>query len=72
VAGIHRTCNPENAGAYEYVLANVAGCDAHYTNEAGFDSDLEEAIGVQAVDASTIEFTLQEAQPTFPIILFCG
>src|SRR5574341_949520 len=69
VAGIHRTCNPDNAGQYEYVLTNVPGCDAHYTNEAGFDPELEKEIGVRAVDPSTIEFKLLEPQPTFPIIL---
>jgi len=68
VAGIHRTCNPDNAGEYEYVLANLAGCDAHYTNEA-FDAALEEEIGVRAIDTATIEFSLIEPQPTFPIIL---
>ena len=69
VAGIYRTCNPDNAGEYEYVLANLAGCDAHYSNEAGFDAALEEEIGVLAVDETTVEYTLIEAQPTFPIIL---
>ena len=69
VAGIHRTCNPKNAGQYEYLLSNLAGCDAHYTNEAGFDPELEEEIGVRAVDPSTIEFQILEPQPTFPMIL---
>ena len=69
VAGIYRTCNPDNAGEYEYVLVNLVGCDDHYSNEAGFDAALEEAIAVTAVDETTIEFTLIEAQPTFPIIL---
>jgi len=69
VAGIHRTCNPDNAGEYEYLLSNIAGCDAHYNNEAGFDAALEEEIGVRAIDAATIEFSLVEPQPTFPIIL---
>lgn len=69
VAGIRRTCNPDNAGGYEYVLANLVGCDAHYTNEAGFDANLEEAIGVRAIDPSTIEIRLLQTQPTFPIIL---
>jgi len=69
VAGIHRTCNPVNAGQYEYVLANIVGCDDHYINEAGYDAALEAAIGVTAVDDATIEFTLLEPQPTFPVIL---
>jgi oligopeptide transport system substrate-binding protein len=69
VAGIHRTCNPDNAGKYQYLIYNVVGCDAHYTNEGGFDADLEEAIGVRVVDNTRLEFTLSEAQPTFGTIL---
>jgi len=69
VLAIHRTCNPENAGEYQYVLTNIVGCDDHYGNEAGFDQALEDAIGVKAVDDTTLEFTLNEPQPTFPIIL---
>jgi oligopeptide transport system substrate-binding protein len=69
VMGILRTCNPDNAGEYQYVLTNVVGCDDHYGNEAGFDQALEDAIGVTAIDDTTIEITVQEAQPTFGIIL---
>jgi oligopeptide transport system substrate-binding protein len=67
--GIKRTCNPIHAGNYQYVLVNIIGCDAHYTNEAGFDQALEDAIGVNAVDDTTLEIKLQNPQPTFPIIL---
>lgn len=68
-AGILRTCNPTIAGEYQYILTNIVGCDAHYGNEAGFDQALEDAIGVKAVDDTTIEFSLQESGPTFPTIL---
>lgn len=68
VLGIHRTCNPVNAGEYQYVLTNIVGCDDHYGADA-FDQALEDAIGVKATDDLTIEFTLREPQPTFPIIL---
>lgn len=67
--GILRTCNPVNAGEYQYVLTNIVGCDAHYGNEAGFDQALEDAIGVEAIDDTTLEITIQEPQPTFGIIL---
>ncbi len=67
--GIKRTCNPENAGEYQYVLTNLVGCDAHFTNEAGFDQALEDAIGVKALDDTTLEIKLQQPQPTFTIIL---
>ncbi len=69
VMGVHRTCNPVHAGEYQYLLSNIVGCDEHYTNEAGYDASLEEAIGVEAVDDLTLEFTLNEAQPTFTIML---
>jgi oligopeptide transport system substrate-binding protein len=69
VMGILRTCNPDNAGEYQYVLTNIVGCDDHFGNEAGFDQALEDAIGVTAIDDTTIEITVQEAQPTFGIIL---
>lgn len=68
VMGILRTCNPVNAGEYQYLVSNVAGCDDHYGGEA-FDQALEDLIGVRAIDDTTIEFTIQEAQPTFNIIL---
>ena len=68
VMGILRTCNPVNAGEYQYLVSNVAGCDDHYGGEA-FDQALEDLIGVRAIDDTTIEFTIAEAQPTFNIIL---
>ena len=66
--GIKRTCNNLVAGEYQYVLTGVVGCDAHY-GAAAFDQALEDAIGVKAVDATTLEITLAQAQPTFTIIL---
>ncbi len=68
--GIKRTCNPVIAGEYEYVLdASIVGCADHFANEAGFDQALEDAIGVNAVDATTLEIKLNQAQPTWTIIL---
>jgi len=69
VMGILRTCNPVNAGEYEYVVVNVVGCHAHYSNEAGYDATLEQAIGVKALDDTTVEIKLDNPQPTFTIIL---
>ncbi len=85
VLGIHRTCNPVNAGQYQYLLSNIAGCDDYYLSLAGPDETpgteddldpsaadlpaLQNAVGVKAVDDTTIEFTLQNPGPTFPIIL---
>lgn len=69
VMGILRTCNPDNAGEYQYVLTNIAGCDDHFGNEDGFDADLENLVSVKALDDTTIEITIAEPQPTFTIIL---
>ena len=69
VAGILRTCNPDNAGQYFYVLENLGGCFDHYTNEDGFDEALENLVGVKTIDDTTLEITLATAQPTFNIIL---
>ncbi len=72
VLGIQRTCNPDNAGAYQFILTAVVGCDAYYgaAKETADKKDaLLKAIGVKAIDATTIEFKLSEPQATFPIIL---
>jgi len=85
VAGIIRTCNPVNAGEYQYVLTEIVGCDDFYGGLSGPDGEaetaddlapdapevaaLQDAVGVTAVDDLTIEFTLSTEKPTFPIIL---
>jgi oligopeptide transport system substrate-binding protein len=86
VLGIIRTCNPVNAGEYQYVLTNIVGCDDYFNALSGPDGDpgttddnleasdpqvaaLREAVGVRAIDDSTIEFTLQQPGPTFQILL---
>lgn len=72
VLGVQRTCNPDNAGHYEYILTAIVGCDAYYTSAkktADEKETLRKAMGVRAVDANTIEFKLTDPQPTFPILL---
>jgi len=39
VLGFLRTCNPTNAGEYQYLLANIAGCDDYFNALAGPDGD---------------------------------
>lgn len=72
VLGIQRTCNPDIAGHYQYLLSNIVGCDDYATAADKSDSEktaLQEKVGVKAVDDMTVEFTLVQAQPTFPILL---
>jgi oligopeptide transport system substrate-binding protein len=72
VLGFLRTCNPDNAGQYQYVLTNVIGCDDYYgaaDKTAEEKEQLRAAVGVRAIDDQTIEIQLANPQPTFPIIL---
>lgn len=72
VAGIERTCNPDNAGEYQYVLSNVVGCDEYYAATDASEEEkarLREQLGVRALDDHTIEIQLEQPQPTFTIIL---
>lgn len=72
VAGIERTCNPDNAGEYQYLLSNIVGCDDYYAaadKSAAEKAQLREKLGVRAIDDTTIEFRLNEPQPTFTTVL---
>ncbi len=72
VLGIQRNCNPDVAGHYQYILTNIVGCDDYYgaaDKSAAEKEALQAAVGVRAVDATTLEVKIQTAQPTFPILL---
>jgi oligopeptide transport system substrate-binding protein len=72
VFGIQRTCNPDVAGHYQYILTNLAGCDDYYnaTDAAPEEkANLQNLVGVRAVDNLTLEITLANPQPTFQSIL---
>jgi ABC-type oligopeptide transport system substrate-binding subunit len=72
VAGITRTCDPDNAGNYKDTISNIVGCDKYYSAADKSDADkatLRAALGVKATDPTTLEFKLQNPQPTFPLIL---
>ena len=72
VLGIQRTCNPDVAGHYQYILTNITGCDDYYgaaDADAAKKAELLAAVGVKAVDDVTVEISLQNPQPTFPILL---
>lgn len=72
VAGIQRTCDPDNAGTYKDTISNITGCDEFYAAaEASADekATLREAVGVKALDDGTLEFTLENPQPTFTMVL---
>jgi oligopeptide transport system substrate-binding protein len=72
VLGIQRTCNPDIAGHYQYILTNIVGCDDYYgagKKTADEKAALLKALGVRAVDANTLEIKLANAQPTFATLL---
>jgi oligopeptide transport system substrate-binding protein len=72
VAGIQRTCNPDNAGNYKDTISNIVGCDEYYSaadKSADEKKKLQEAVGATALNDTTIEFKLENPQPTFPMIL---
>ena len=72
VLGIQRTCNPDVAGHYQYILTNIVGCDDYYGSASKTASEkdaLLNAVGVKAIDDSTLEIKLMNAQPTFSTLL---
>ena len=82
VLGMQRTCNPDIAGHYQFILSAVVGCDDYYSSNgdpkatppkpaksAAEKAVLQKAVGAKAVDATTIEYKLTDAQPTFTILL---
>ena len=72
VLGIQRTCNPDIAGHYQYILTNIVGCDDYYgaaDKTPAEKETLQKAVGVKAIDATTLEIKLQNPQPTFPTLL---
>jgi oligopeptide transport system substrate-binding protein len=72
VLGMQRTCNPDIAGHYQYILTAVVGCDDYYgaADKTPAEKDaLLKAVGVRAVDDTTVEYKLTDPQQTFPILL---
>ncbi len=71
--GVKRTLNPRYASQYSYVLYTIKGGEAFNTadfkklTEADIKK-LEDAVGVKALDDSTVEFTLTSPAGFFPAI----
>lgn len=72
VAGIQRTCNPDNAGQYKDTIGNIVGCNDYYNAADASDAEketLRNAVGVKALSPTKLEITLANPQPTFTQIL---
>lgn len=73
VYGITRACDPDVASPYQYLLGaglgELKGCDDLTKNtDAAQAAALKAALGVKAVNASTLEFTLNKPVATFTTI----
>ncbi len=71
VLGLQRSCNPDIASHYQYILTSVVGCDDYYLERESATKKEENRakVGVRAVDATTLEYKLAQPQTTFTIIL---
>lgn len=74
--GIKRECSPEVAGPYQYLLGadilGIVGCDDYFNSaEASAEEQaaLRDAVGVKAIDDTTLEITLAAPKPTFTIVM---
>lgn len=77
---VERTCDPNTAGDYQYVLFDIVGCaefaslysaDAATPIAEGDTAAYEtakEALGVEVIDDRTLEITLNGPAPYFPSI----
>jgi len=73
VYGIQRECDPDVASPYQYVLGaglgEVKGCDELFNNkDAAQKATLVAALGVKAIDDTTLEVTLNKPIATFTTI----
>jgi oligopeptide transport system substrate-binding protein len=83
VYGVQRECDPDTASPYQYVLGasilGIEGCDEFFavkgsTDEPKTPTDAEiqaarEAVGIKAIDDTTLEVTLLAPKPTFTTVM---
>ena len=73
VYGIQRECDADVASPYQYVLGagigELKGCDELFNNnDAAQKQALTDALGIKAVDATTLQMTLNKPVATFTTI----
>ncbi|RMF00410.1 MAG: peptide ABC transporter substrate-binding protein [Chloroflexi bacterium] len=68
--GVKRTLNPNTASDYAYVLYVIDGAEAFNTADPNAEdfADIESAVGVKALDDTTVQFTLGVPAAYFPSI----
>lgn len=73
--GYTRTCSPQNAGDYAFVLFIIKGCDAwyHMDPKTATPAQLDAAkanLGIKVLSDKELEFTLIEPAAYFPSITY--
>jgi oligopeptide transport system substrate-binding protein len=68
--GVKRTLDPATASDYAYVLYIIQGAEEFNTADPAAENigELRDAVGVKALDDTTVQFTLKEAAGYFPSI----
>ena len=69
---LKRLLNPANAAAYASTYFSIAGAEAYNTSTSKDGATLQklrDAVGVKALDASTLQISLNNPQPTFPQLM---
>jgi oligopeptide transport system substrate-binding protein len=68
VYGVKRTCDPNTASDYAWLLFAIAGCETLNSTDPSAEDfqDAYDAMGVRAVDDTTVEFTLAFGAGFFP------
>ncbi len=68
VYGVKRTCDPNTASDYAWLLYTIAGCEALNTTDPGAEDfqAVYDDMGVVALDDYTVEFTLEFPAGFFP------
>ena len=83
VYGVQRECDPDTASPYQYVLGasilGIVGCDEFFAVKGTTDAPktpteaelqaARDAVGIKAIDDTTLEVTLIAPKPTFTIIM---
>ncbi len=68
VYGVKRTCDPNAASDYSWLLFVIAGCQTLNSTDPSAENfqEVYDAMGVRAVDDNTVEFTLAYGAGFFP------
>jgi oligopeptide transport system substrate-binding protein len=68
--GVKRTLDPNTASDYAYVLYIISGAEEFNTADPAAENfqELKDAVGVKAVDDTTVQFTLKQPAGYFPSI----